>query len=208
MPGILRPHLKRDSTRRPNWRQTADTSRDIPNRLASLRRGFSFAQLRTGAGIVWSLDSIPRLRLDRGKPRFEQSPRLPGAGLRLPASGGGWHIPAALVETRLLDRHSHAPALRHVAAANGLRGPWGGAPAFVGLFLGVAGQIICYHIHGGSYCDIGGGHEVPSRQTGSVGWSGDHRPDCARRGLRLAGRRDATSTVKHCSVLPRRPRPT
>ncbi len=60
----------------------------------------------------------------------------------------------------------------------------------------------CYHVHGGSYCDIGGGHEVPSRQADSVGRSGDHRPDCARRGLRLAGRRDATSTVKHDSVLP------
>ncbi len=36
-------------------------------------------------------------------------------------------------------------------------------------------------------CDIGGVNELPSRQTGSVGWSGYHRPDCACRGVRLAG---------------------
>ena len=49
-------------------------------------------------------------------------------------------------------------------------------PAPAGLFLGAAGQTICYHVHDGSYCDIGGVHELPSRQTGSVGRSGNHRP--------------------------------
>ena len=52
---------------------------------------------------------------------------------------------------------------------------------------------------------MGGVNELPSRQTGSVGWSGDHRPDCARRGVRLARRRDATSTVKHYSIVSGRP---
>ncbi len=65
-----------------------------------------------------------------------------------------------------------------------------------GPFLRAAGQTICYHVHDGSYCDIGGVNELPSRQTGSVGRSGYHRPDCARRDVRLARRRDATSTVK------------
>ena len=85
-------------------------------------------------------------------------------------------------------------------------------PAPAGIFLGAAGQTICYHVHDGSHCDIGGVNELPSRQTGSVGRSGDHRPDCARRGVRLAerlaGRRDATSAVKHYSVLPGRLHPT
>ncbi len=65
-----------------------------------------------------------------------------------------------------------------------------GAPLRRGFF-GRVGQTICYHVHDGSYCDIGGVNELPSRQTGFVGRSGDHRPDCARRGVRLAGRRDA-----------------
>ncbi len=68
-------------------------------------------------------------------------------------------------------------------------------------------STICYHVHGGSYCDMGGVHELPSRQAGSVGRSGDHRADCAPRIVRLAGRRDATSTVNHHSVLPGRLHP-
>ncbi len=101
-----------------------------------------------------------------------------------------------------------SPAVEPVACGHLLRGRlaraarhWRPAPA--GLFLGAAGQTICYHdVHDGSYCDIGGVNELPSRQTGSVGRSGDHRPGCARRGVRLAGRRDATSTVKRYSILP------
>ncbi len=84
-------------------------------------------------------------------------------------------------------------------------------PAPAGLFLGAAGQTICYHVHGGSYCHLGGVHELPSKQMDYVGRSGGHRPGCDRRGLRLAGRlagrRDATSAVKHYSVLPGRLHP-
>ncbi len=76
------------------------------------------------------------------------------------------------------------------------------APRSAGLFLRAAGQTICYHVHDGSYCDIGGVHELPSRQTGSVGHSRGHRPDCGPRIVRLAGRRDATSTVKHYLYQP------
>ncbi len=50
--------------------------------------GLFLERLREGALIVWSLDSIPRLRLDREKPRADQNPRLPGAGLRLPTWRG------------------------------------------------------------------------------------------------------------------------
>ncbi len=80
------------------------------------------------------------------------------------------------------------------------------APGSGGGFLWRA-STICYHVHDGSYCDIGGVNELPSRQTSSVGRGGGHRPDCARRGVRLTGRRDATSTVKHYSVLPGRLHP-
>ncbi len=31
------------------------------------------------------------------------------------------------------------------------------------LFLGATDQTICYHVYDGSYCDIGGVHELPSR---------------------------------------------
>jgi hypothetical protein len=41
-----------------------------------------------------------------------------------------------------------------------------------------------------------------------VGRSCDHRSNRAPPNVRLAGRRDATSTVKYYSVLPRRLRPT
>ncbi len=85
-------------------------------------------------------------------------------------------------------------------------------PAPAGPFLRAAGQTICYHVHDGSYCDIGGVNELPSRQTSSVGRSGDHRSGCDRRGVRLAGRlagrRDTASAVKHYLVLPGRLRPT
>ncbi len=77
-------------------------------------------------------------------------------------------------------------------------------PAPAAFFFGGAGQTICYHVHRGSYCDIGGIHELPSKQMDCVGRSGSHPPDCSRRRVRLARRRDATSTVKHYSVLPGR----
>ncbi len=38
---------------------------------------------------------------------------------------------------------------------------------------------------------MGGIHEFPSKRMDYVGRSDGHRPDCARRGVRLAGRRDA-----------------
>ncbi len=38
---------------------------------------------------------------------------------------------------------------------------------------------------------MGGIHELPSKQMDYVGRGGGHRPDCARRIVRLAGRRDA-----------------
>ncbi len=38
---------------------------------------------------------------------------------------------------------------------------------------------------------MGGVHELPSKQMDYVGRSGGDRPDCARRGVRLARRRDA-----------------
>ena len=80
------------------------------------------------------------------------------------------------------------------------------APRSGGAILWRA-SIICYHVHGGSYCDIGGIHELPSKQMDYVGRSGTHRPNRVPRIVRLAGRRDATSTVNHYSVLPGRLHP-
>ncbi len=76
-------------------------------------------------------------------------------------------------------------------------------PAPAGFFLGGRSDYLLY-VHRSSYCDIGGNHELPSKQMDCVGRSGSHPPDCSRRSVRLARRRDATSTVKHYSVLPGR----
>ncbi len=42
---------------------------------------------------------------------------------------------------------------------------------------------------------MGGVHELPSKQMDYVGRGGGHRPGCDRHIVRLAGRRDAASTV-------------
>ncbi len=43
------------------------------------------------------------------------------------------------------------------------------APRSGGGFFGRVGQTICYHVHGGSYCHMGGIHELPSKQMDYVG---------------------------------------
>ncbi len=123
-----------------------------------------------------------------------------------------WHARLGLKTLRRDQREAIAEAGEdHVTRPTDQR-----RPAPPGLFLGAAGQTICYHVHGGSYCHMGGAHELPSKQMDYVGRSGGHRPGCGRLMVRLAeqlagrlaGRRDATSTVKHYLVLPGRLHPT
>ncbi len=73
-----------------------------------------------------------------------------------------WHARLAH-KTLRLDQRGPSPRRWKTEAPHVTRPTDQRRPAPAELFLGATGQTICYHVYDGSYCDIGGVHELPSR---------------------------------------------
>ena len=118
----------------------------------------------------------PELQQQPNKPdrEREQARRHPDQGtLELAAAGAAKVLGPDHSATRAFAKAAAWPARPCCAAwiAGGTRGALRGprstspraaaAPRSGGAFLRATGQTICYHVHDGSYCNIGGVHELP-----------------------------------------------